>query len=518
MTEDAHVEHGLRLAVIVAGVSIAAVMQFLDSTIVNVALPIIGGNLSATFDEIGWVVTAYSLAAIAVIPLTGWLALRFGRKQYFLISIVGFTLASLLCGLSSTFGELILARIVQGLFGGGLVATSQAILVSSFPRSRQAVAQGIFAMIAVLGPGLGPTIGGWLTDQYSWPLIFFINLPLGVFCVLTLGAALREWPTERKPIDVAGIFLLVSGLACLQYFLERGEVKQWFDDPGIRLTAMWAAIGLPLFVIHALRTEHPVLDLRTFRHRNLTLAALATFALGANLFGSLLILPLYLQNVLGFTAMGAGLILALRALPTALLAPFTTFILQRGLVAPRVAAAFGFLMLAWGTYSIAQGITPISDAYTFVPAMIIMGTAFAFLWTSLGLISLRGLPPRELGYGAAIFNLSAQIGGAVSIAIVTAMQARRDAFWWNTLASEITHRNIAVQRIAQHSNWQEFLIRMQGGIAQQAGVLTYRDLLLMLVVPAVVAAPIILMTSRTTVSHVLASSPPAAEASSAGAS
>lgn len=497
--EETHVEHGARLAIIVAGVSIAAVMQFLDSTIVNVALPIIGGNLSATFDEIGWVVTAYSLAAIAVIPLTGWLSLRFGRKRYFLISIVGFTIASLLCGLSTSFGQLIVARVVQGLFGGGLVATSQAILVSSFPRSRQAVAQGIFALIAVLGPGLGPTLGGWLTDQYSWPLIFFINLPLGVFCVITLGTTLREWPSERKPIDVLGIFLLVSGLACLQYFLERGEIKQWFDDAGIRIAAAWAVIGLVWFVTHALRTEHPVLELRTLRHRNLALAALATFALGANLFGSLLILPLYLQNALGFTALGAGMLLALRALPTAALAPLATFLLQRGMVAPRVAAAFGFLVLAAGTYGIAQAITPLSDTGTFVPAMITIGVAFAFLWTPLGIISLRGLPARELGYGAAIFNLSAQIGGAVSIAIVTALQDRRDAFWWNALAAGVTRRNVAFEQISQHASMRELLIRLQAGVAQQAGVLTYRDLLLMLVVPAVLAIPIILFTRSTTV-------------------
>lgn len=499
MTEDTHVEHGVRLVIVVAGVSIAAVMQFLDSTIVNVALPIIGGNLSATFDEIGWVVTAYSLAAIAVIPLTGWLSLRFGRKRYFLISIVGFTLASLLCGLSSTFPQLILARVVQGLFGGGLVATSQAILVSSFPRTRQAVAQGIFAMIAVLGPGLGPTLGGWLTDQYSWPLIFFINLPLGIFCVIALGTTLPEWPSERRPIDVLGIFLLVSGLACLQYFLERGEIKQWFDDAGIRIAAAWAVIGLVWFVTHALRTEHPVLELRTLRHRNLALAAIATFALGANLFGSLLILPLYLQNALGFTALGAGMLLALRALPTAALAPLTTFLLQRGVLAPRVGAAFGFFVLACGTYAIAQGITPLSDAYTFVPAMIFIGVAFAFLWTPLGIISLRGIPARELGYGAAIFNLSAQIGGAVSIAIVTAMQDRRDAFWWNSLAEGVNHRNIAFQQLSQHASMHELLVRLQAGIAQQAGVLTYRDLLLMLVVPAVLAIPVILMTRGTTV-------------------
>ena len=162
-------------------------MQFLDITIVNVALPMIGGNLGATFDEIGWVVTAYSLAAIAVIPLSGWFAIRFGRKRYFLVSVIGFTVASALCGMSSSFGMLLAARVLQGLFGGGLIPTSQAILVSSFARERQAVAQGIFAMIAVLGPGFGPTLGGWLTDQFSWPLIFFINIPLGITCAPCSG-------------------------------------------------------------------------------------------------------------------------------------------------------------------------------------------------------------------------------------------------------------------------------------------------------------------------------------------
>ncbi len=334
----------------------------------------------------------------------------------------------------------------------------------------------------------------------DWPLIFFINLPLGIFCIAALGTTLREWPSERKPIDVLGIFLLVSGLACLQYFLERGEIKQWFDDPGIRIAAAWALIGLVWFVTHALRTQHPVLELRTLRHRNLALAALATFALGANLFGSLLILPLYLQNALGFTALGAGMLLALRALPTAALAPLSTILLQRGLVAPRVAAAFGFLVLAAGTYGIAQSVTPLSDSHAFVPAMICIGVAFAFLWTPLGIISLRGLPARELGYGAAIFNLSAQVGGAVSIAIVTAMQDRRDAFWTNRLSSGVTYRNVAFQQLLQHAKMHDLLVRLQAGVAQQAGVLTYRDLLLMLVVPAIVAIPIILMTRGTTVS------------------
>ena len=451
---ESTVEHGGRLVVIVAGVSIAAVMQFLDSTIVNVALPTIGGNLGATFDEIGWVVTAYSLAAIAVIPLTGWLALRFGRKRYFLFSIVGFTLASALCGLATSFGWLLAARVLQGFFGGGLVATSQAILVSSFTKERAAVAQGIFAMIAVLGPGLGPTVGGWLTDEFSWPLIFFINLPLGVLCVIALTLTLRESPTQRRPVDVTGILLLVSGLAALQYFLERGEIKQWFDDGGIALAAAWAAIALPWFVVHALRTPHPVLELRTLRHRNLTLAAVATFALGANLFGSLLVLPLYLQSSLGFTALLAGSVLVVRTIPTALLLPGATILLQRGIVAPRVAASFGFATLAVGTYLLASAVTPQSDVESFVPGMIVVGIAFAFLWTPLGVIALRSLPPPEIGYGAAIFNLSAQIGGSVSIAAITTLQDRRLAFWWDAIASR------TLSATPRSRNWSDTAIRI----------------------------------------------------------
>ena len=484
---DSQVEHGWRLVVIVAGVCVAAVMQFLDSTIVNVALPTIGGNLGATFDEIGWIVTSYSLAAIGVIPLTGWLALRFGRKRYFLFSIAGFTVASALCGLATSFEGLLAARVLQGLFGGGLVATSQALLVSAFPVERQAVAQGLFAMIAVLGPGLGPTVGGWLTDEYSWPIIFFINLPLGVLCVVGLGLTLRETTTQRRPVDVLGIVLLVSGLASLQYFLERGELKQWFDDPGITVAAIWAAVALPWFVIHALRAEHPVLDLRTLRHRNLTLAAIATLALGANLFGSLLIMPLYLQTSLGFTALAAGMVLVVRTIPTALLAPLVTVVLQRRIVSPRVTAAFGLATLAIGTYVLASAITPGSDAGSFIPGMVIVGVAFACLWTPIGLIALRSLPPAEIGYGAAIFNLSAQVGGSVSIAAITTLLDRRLAFWWDALASRTTLTNGAIAQIVGSTDPHRIAPQLIQTVAAQAAVLTYRDLLMMLAIPPLLA-------------------------------
>lgn len=493
---DDHIEHGARLAIIVAGVSIAAVMQFLDITIVNVALPVIGGNLGATFDEIGWVITAYSLAAIAVIPLSGWFAIRFGRKRYFIVSIVGFTVASALCGLSSSFGMLLAARVLQGLFGGGMIPTAQAILVSSFARERQAVAQGIFGMIAVLGPGFGPTLGGWLTDRFSWPLIFFINVPLGVACVAMLGTTLREWPSLRRSVDVLGIALLVSGLAALQYFLERGEVMQWFDDTGIVLAGMWAVIGLVWFVVHALRVREPVLDLRTFRNRNLTISAIGSFAIGANLYGSLLVLSLYFQNGLGFTAMLAGLLLALRSAPTVVLAPIATVLLQRRLVPVRSVAVAGFALLALGTYMLGRGVTPLSDAGTFVPGLLVIGVAFAFLWNPLALMALRGLPPQEIGYGAAIFNLSNQIGGSFSIAAVTTLQDRRTAFWWDALSSGLNLRNSALTRLVQGSNLHDVAARLAQAVSAQAAVLSYRDVLFLLAIPPLVALPAILLSRR----------------------
>ncbi|HVA38096.1 MAG TPA: DHA2 family efflux MFS transporter permease subunit [Candidatus Dormibacteraeota bacterium] len=495
--DDAFVERGWRLVVIVGCVSIAAVMQFLDSTIVNVALPVIAGNLGATFDQIGWVVTAYSLAAISVIPLTGWLAIRYGRRRYFVTSIVCFTAASALCGLSHTLGSLLAARVLQGLAGGGLVATSQAILVSTLPRQRQAAAQGIFAMIAVVGPALGPTLGGWLTDNFSWPLIFFINLPIGVAAAIVLGLMLRESPTVKRPVDVTGIVLLVSGLACLQYFLERGESKQWFDAPGIALAAAWAAVALVAFVIHTLRAAHPVLELRVLRHRNLAVGAVLSLAVGANLFGFLFLLPLYLQNLLGFTATLTGLMVLIRAAATAVLTPFATIALQRRLVEPRAMAGVGFAFLTLGTYDVARNVTSGSGAENFVWAMIFTGVAFALLWTPLALISLRSLPGSEIGYGAAIFNLSVQIGGSVGIAFVTTAQDRRLAYWWETVASNVTLGRTAVAQLVQrYGLTHTLLLRLNGLVEQQAYALTYRDLFLMLTVPVAVAIPLVLFARR----------------------
>ncbi|TAM77929.1 DHA2 family efflux MFS transporter permease subunit [bacterium] len=499
MNEDTFVEHGLRMVVIIGCVSLAAVMQFLDSTIVNVALPVIAGNLGATFDQIGWVVTAYSLAAVGVIPLTGWLSIRFGRRRYFVASIVGFTAASLLCGLSHTLPTLLAARVLQGLGGGGLVATSLAILISTLPRERQASAQGIFALIAVVGPALGPTLGGWLTDQFNWPLIFFINLPIGVLCATVLALMLKESPPQTsRPVDVTGIVLLVSSLASVQYFLERGEIKEWFDAPGIALACIWAIVGLSAFVVHSLRAAHPVLDLRILGHRNVAVGSLLGFAIGANLFGSLFLLPLYLQNVLGFTATLTGLVLFVRAAATAALTPFVAAALQRRLVEPRIVAGIGFAFLTWGTLAVARNVTAHSGSGNFVVAMMLVGVSFAFLWTPIGLIALRSLPPPQLGYGSALLNLSVQIGGTVGIAVMTTLQDRRLAFWWQTAASSVNLHHVSVARMAaQHGGMTHGVtLALYALVQQQAYALTFRDLFLILAIPVVAAIPLVALVRR----------------------
>ena len=498
MNDESFVEHGWRMIAIIGCVSLAAVMQFLDSTIVNVALPVIAGNLGATFDQIGWVVTAYSLAAVSVIPLTGWLSIRFGRRRYFVASIIGFTAASLLCGLSHTLPELLAARVLQGLGGGGLVATSLAILISTLPRERQASAQGIFALIAVVGPALGPTLGGWLTDQFNWPLIFFINLPIGVLCATALALMLKESPAQTsRPIDVTGIVLLVSSLASLQYFLERGEIKEWFDAPGIVLACAWAIVGLFAFVVHSLRTPHPVLELRILGQRNVAVGSLLGFAIGANLFGSLFLLPLYLQNVLGFTALLTGLVLFVRAAATAVLTPFVAAALQRRLLEPRTVAGIGFVFLTWGTLAIARNVTAHSGSANFVVAMTLIGISFAFLWTPVGLITLRSLPPPQLGYGSALLNLSVQIGGTVGIAVMTTAQDRRLAFWWQTVASSLTPHHAAIAQIVQHGGLtRQLALAFSALVQQQAAALTFRDLFLILTIPVVAAIPLVALVRR----------------------
>jgi len=276
LTKDRDVsEHGARLILITLGIIAATLMQTLDSTIVNVALPTIQGNLGATQEEGAWVVTGYIISAVIVIPLTPWLQARFGRRQYYSVAIIGFTVASMLCGISGSIQQLVLYRIIQGLFGGGLIATGQAALRDTFPRHLLGASQAVFALGAIVGPSVGPTVGGWLTDNISWNWVFFINLVPGIFAAVVILTMMRN-PSDPKPIpvDARGLGLLAVGLGSLQYILDEGQRNDWFDSPAIRVFATTAVFGMIAFVCWELwGTSRPIVDLRAFKYRAIAAGA-----------------------------------------------------------------------------------------------------------------------------------------------------------------------------------------------------------------------------------------------------
>ncbi|MBV8722088.1 MAG: DHA2 family efflux MFS transporter permease subunit, partial [Candidatus Eremiobacteraeota bacterium] len=310
------VEYGTARLFIVVGVMLATLLQTLDTTIVNVALPTIQGNLGATIDEGAWVVTGYIITAVIIIPLTPWLQLRFGRRQYYAVAIFGFTIASMLCGLSRSIEMLIFWRIVQGAFGGGLIATGQATLRDTFPKSQLGASQALFALGAIVGPSVGPYVGGVLTDNYAWNWVFFINLVPGTLAGLIILARLRN-PTEPQkiPIDGVGLALLAIGLGSLQYVLGQGERDEWFDSATIRFFTGTTIAGVATFIWWELfRAKDPIVDLRVLKLRSVWSGSSLAFVVGASLYGAIVILPQYSQGILGFTATLSGKLIFMRAI------------------------------------------------------------------------------------------------------------------------------------------------------------------------------------------------------------
>jgi DHA2 family multidrug resistance protein len=304
----ATIEYGLRRWIIVIGVVLAPLMETIDSSIVNVALPSIEGNLGATLDQATWIVTGYLAANVIVIPLTPWLQSRFGRRQYLTATVIGFTIASMFCGFSTSIGLLVLSRLLQGMFGGGLIATAQAALQDTFPIEEAGTAQGVFAVVVLIGPALAPMLGGTLVDNATWQWTFFVNLVPGAISAVIVGTMLRN-PTDPKPssVDALGVVFLASALGGLQFVLDEGERRDWLSDTSIAAAAAVSAMGFVAFAMWELfGARSPIVDLRVLRHRVVAVGTLLSGGLAATAFGTVLIVPQYSQNILGFTAFGSG--------------------------------------------------------------------------------------------------------------------------------------------------------------------------------------------------------------------
>ncbi len=414
-------EHGLRKWIITITVITASLLELIDTTIVNVALPQIMGNLGATLEDAGWLVTGYAVANVIVLPMSGWLGDRFGRKNYFISSILVFTFASFLCGQASSLPELIAFRILQGLAGGGLISTAQAILMETWPREELGMATALFGLGAVVGPTVGPTIGGYITDHFSWPWIFYVNIPVGAIAAFFVSAFVRESPkyAKGKPIDYWGILLLALGVGSLQIVLEKGESEDWFSTPYISVLSVLTILAGIAFIWRELSTDHPVVNFRILKNRSFAVGIVTSFVLGFALYGSVFIFPVFCQNLLGFSAQQTGELLFPGGLATILLMPFVGVMLKRGVPA-QIMATGGFFLFFVFTWMLSNSTLESGTNDFFLP-LIIRGVGMSILFVPLTTLAIQDLHGPDIGQGTGLNNMMRQLGGSFGIAILTTL-------------------------------------------------------------------------------------------------
>jgi DHA2 family multidrug resistance protein len=484
------VEFGRRRLIIVVGVMLAALLQTLDATIVNVALPTIEGNVGASIDDGTWIITGYIISNVIAIPLAPFALQRLGRRHYYALCVGGFTVASFLCGTATSLGALVFFRVVQGAFGGGLIATSQIILRDTFPPEKIGTSSALFAIALTVGPALGPTLGGILTDNLSWPWVFDINLVPGALAVIVILTMLRNpAPPRRLPFDGLGVALLALGLGSLQYVLDEGERNDWFDDGRIVGFALTGLLGIAAFVIWELRARHPIVDLRVFRYPNVRVGTITAILLGMVVFGPIVMLPQYLQNVLGFTATMSGLLILTRALPVLALTPFVARFTTR--IDPRILLAAGFALSAAGFAAIAGEMTTGSDFGTFGAALALSGIGQSMLLVPL-LVSILGtVAPPDGPKASSFISLSVQFGGSIASTMLVTVFDRRTSFHSDIERGFATLTNPTLARILQSGGAGRAAIART--IAAQATNAGFADAIYVLVPLAVSAALIVVL-------------------------
>jgi len=427
--------------IIAMTVMLATFMEVLDTSVANVALPHIAGSLSSTVDEATWVLTSYLVSNAIVLPLSGWFSSLIGRKRFYMTCVTLFTISSMLCGLAPSLGMLIVFRVLQGIGGGALQPISQAILVESFPRHKQGMAMAVYGMGVVVAPVIGPTLGGWITDNYSWRWIFLINIPVGALS-LTLTQLLifdppyllrRAW--RGLKVDYLGLGMLSLGLASLEILLDDGQKNDWFSSKFITAFAVVAAVALIGVVIWELRQKEPVVDFRMLQNRNFMLSTATMFLLGFVLYGSTMLLPVFLQTLLGYTAMRSGLVLSPGGLVIAFSMPLVGFLLSK--VAPRWLVIFGLLVSSVGLFHMASFDLDI-DYHTAMMARVLQSAGLAFLFVPINTMAFATVPREKMGSATGLINLARNIGGSSGIAIVTTILARRAQFHQARLVSHLT--------------------------------------------------------------------------------
>jgi DHA2 family multidrug resistance protein len=510
--EDDLVEYGFRRVIITITAVLCALLEIVDTTIVNVALNNMRGSLGATLTDIAWVITAYAIANVIVIPMTSWLSQQFGRRNYFAASIVIFTVASFLCGNADNIWELVTFRFIQGLGGGALLVTAQTIITESYPAAKRGMAQAIYGMGVIVGPTLGPPLGGYIVDHFSWPYIFYINIPIGIIAtILTLMFVKSPKYGDKlkaNQVDWWGIFFLTSFIGSLQFVLEHGQQDDWFNDNLITGLSIVSVFGLLLFIQRELTYKHPIVNLKVLKNTNLRVGTIMSFIMGFGLYGSTFIVPIYTQSVLGWSATDAGLLLIPSSITTGIMMPFIGKMIQRG-VPQAYMVAVGFLIFFFFTFWMHNIITPDTSADQMYWPLILRGVGLGLLFVPITTLSLSTLKGKHIGEGAAFTGMMRQLGGSFGIAIITTFMAIFNQQHRVNLISHLDQTSFQVQQTVQRLqqgfmskgfSFNEALAKaykaIEFKVMVQSSVLTYMDIFMYLGILFLLCIPFILMIKK----------------------
>ena len=475
-------------------VMLATLMQSLDTTIANVALPHMQGSLAASQDEINWVLTSYIVAAAIATPLTGFLTARFGLKRLFIISVVGFTIASMLCGMAESVTEIVLFRWLQGLFGAALVPLSQTVLLNINPPQRHGSAMAAWGMAVMAAPILGPVLGGWLTEDYSWRYVFYINLPIGILALAGMMIFLPRAPRREARLDWTGFVSLSIAIAALQVMLDRGQELDWLGSKEIVAEAIVAGSAFYIFLVHIFTAREPFLRPALFRDRNFSAGLIFVAIVGLTFYASLALQPPYLQELMDYPVIAAGFVMGPRGIGT--MGAMMIVGKLMGRTDTRLLLGFGLGLSAW-TFYLMTGWTPDVSSWTIIWVGAIQGVGLGFLFTPLSVVSLQTLPPGVRPEGAGFYNLARNVGSSVGISIVTALLARTTQANHADIAQYVTsvNRQFGNPMVAQTLNPLTASGRaaLDAMVTQQAQIIAYIDDYKFLMIATLAVIPLLVV-------------------------
>ena len=493
--------------IVIITVVTASLLQLIDTSIVNVTLTQMMGNLGASLGDISWVVTSYAAANVIMITLSGWLSAKLGRKNYFTASIILFTVASIFCGTSTNIEQLIILRIIQGLGGGGLLSTAQAILIDTFPREEIAMANAIFGMGVILGPSLGPTLGGYITDHLSWHWVFFINVPVGVVAAILSLLYIKESKHQSKTgrMDWFALALLIITIGALQIVLEKGVEEDWFESRYIILLTISSIVAGILFVWRQLTVEYPILNLRLLKNSSFAFGTFFSFIQGIGLYASVFIIPVFCQSMLGYTSQDTGWLLMPGSLAAGAMMPIIGGMMKGNKVSPVLLTGIGFALFVLFVYLL-SGMNLNTNPHDFFWPLIIRGVGMGLLFIPLMTITVFTLQSKDIGQGTALSNMVRQLGGSFGIALMTTLLSVRSVLHYSRLSEHISIYN---QSTFDRLNTTTGLLMSKGGdlnssqiasvaalkgsVYKQAMVLTYNDVFMIVGVFFAVCIPLLFL-------------------------